>query len=110
MFIGYRAPQFTRLTKHKNDGGCRNSRSALAPSLQYRPNKDAGLVFSVTRKGPVHFGSSFLEASICGLRSNTRSPTLICFSFTFYLSMLSSHSDRIVSSRLLSCALALASL
>jgi hypothetical protein len=41
------------------------------------------LVFSITRKGPTHFGSSFLEASVHGLCNSTKSLGSMLFCFTF---------------------------
>jgi hypothetical protein len=52
------------------------------PSVLARRN-DPGLVFSITRNGPVDFGSSFLDASVRGLRSNTKSLASIYFCLTF---------------------------
>jgi hypothetical protein len=45
--------------------------------------KDPDFVFSVTTKGPIHLGSSFPEASVRGVHSNTKSPASMCFGFTF---------------------------
>jgi hypothetical protein len=44
---------------------------------------DPSLVFSIARNGHVHFDNSFLDASVRGLRSNTRTPASICFCLTF---------------------------
>jgi hypothetical protein len=44
---------------------------------------ESDLVISVTIKGPTHFGSSFLETSVRGLHSSTRSLALMVFCFTF---------------------------
>jgi hypothetical protein len=56
--------------------------SRTLPSLSTK-QKDPGLVFSVTTKGPIHLGSNFPEASVRELHNNTTSPALMFFSLTF---------------------------
>jgi hypothetical protein len=52
------------------------------PSMSAKQNEH-DLVFSVTRKGPTHFGFSLPEASVRGIRSSTKSPASMIFCVTF---------------------------
>jgi hypothetical protein len=56
--------------------------SSTLPSLPAK-QKDPGLVFPITTKGPIHLGSNFPKASVFGLRSNTKFLSSMCFGFTF---------------------------
>jgi hypothetical protein len=86
LFIDYRALQFTRLGKCRNSEGCWHFRSAPTPCLHCQPNEKILVLFFLSLEkvhSPLHLGSSFPEASMCGLCKNTRSPALMCFFFTF---------------------------
>jgi hypothetical protein len=89
LFIDYKASWFTNLARYRNDEDCRHSRNI--PANQ----NDPGLVFCVTMKGPVHFGSSFPEASVSGIRSSTKSTASIylCFTFLSFQALVSFYYD-----------------
>jgi hypothetical protein len=109
--LDYEAPQFTSLTKDRNDGGCRHSRSASTPCLQYWPNEKILVLFFL----PLGKAQSILALAFRRLPFVSFTAILdlrlqCALALLFYLSMLSSHSDRIVRCQQLSCALVLTSL
>jgi hypothetical protein len=110
MFIFYKASHLQRFLDVKRRRlPVFQECSRPLPSLFAKRNNPS-LVFSITTNGPVHLGSSFPDASVHRLRSNTRSPALVCFSLTFCLYMLLFHFGKTVGSLLPSYALILANL
>jgi hypothetical protein len=101
MFIDYKAPQFIQLTKHRNDGGCRHSKNAPAPCPQYQPSEKILILFFLSlgklqsisalafRRLPFTCFTTILDLQL-----------RYALALLFCQSMLSPHSDRIVSSQL----------
>jgi hypothetical protein len=111
MFIDYRASQFTGLTKQRNDGGCRHSRSAPVLRLRCRLNKKILVLFFLSLGMVASISAlAFRRLSFVGFIAILDLWLRYALALLFYLCMLSSHSKRTVSSQLLSCALAQASL
>jgi hypothetical protein len=110
LFIDYRAPQFTELTKCKNDDDCRRSRNARTPCLRCWLNEMI-LVLSFLSLGKVQsISAPVVQTHPCVGFTTTLSLRLqFPFASLSCLSMLSFHSGRTAGSRLLSSILVPAS-